>query len=112
MCNLCMLMGLMGMEVGEVMYKYLSREKESKVLRVESECKMMKRTMEGVSKVTGVVYGREKLLDGRYKYELYVSGEGTKSVKVREYKEKYKKYELRRYVDEKKGGMKLRMEFV
>jgi exoribonuclease R len=111
-CNTCMLMGLMGMEVGEVMYKNVSREKERKVLRVESECKMMKRTMEGVSKVTGVVYGREKLLDGRYKYELYVSGEGTKSVKVREYKEKYKKYELRRYVDEKKGGMKLRMEFV
>ena len=85
---------------------------ESKVLRLESECRMMKRTLEGVERVSGVVYVREKLSDGRYRYELYVSGEGTKSVKVREYKEKYKKYELRRYVDEKKGGMKLRMEFL
>ena len=100
------------MEVGEGMEIELSREKEKKVLRVESECRMMKSTMEGERMFTGVVYGREKLSDGRYKYELYVSGEGTKSVRVREYKDKYRKYELRRYVDEKKGGMKLRMEFL
>jgi hypothetical protein len=98
--------------VGEGMSKNVVREMESKVLRLESECRMMKRTLEGVERVSGVVYVREKLSDGRYRYELYVSGEGTKSVKVREYKEKYKKYELRRYVDEKKGGMKLRMEFL
>ena len=98
--------------MGEGMSKNVVREMESKVLRLESECRMMKRTLEGVERVSGVVYVREKLSDGRYRYELYVSGEGTKSVKVREYKEKYKKYELRRYVDEKKGGMKLRMEFL
>ena len=81
-------------------------------MRLESECRMMKGAMEGVSRVTGMIYGRESMSDGRYRYELYVIGEGTKRFRVREYKEKYEKYELRRYIEEKKGGMKLKMEFI
>ena len=73
---------------------------------------MMKGAMDGEMKVTGMIYGRERMSDGRYRYELYVRGEGTKRLRVREYKEKYEMCELRRYVDEKKGGMKLRMEFI
>ena len=88
------------------------REMECKVKKVESECSMMRRVMEGEVMVTGLIYGKEILRDGRYRYELYVAGEGTKRVKAREEKEKYGKYLMRRYIDEKKGGMKVRMEFI
>jgi hypothetical protein len=91
------------------------REKESRVLRVESECSMMKGALEGNMMVKGMLIGIERLNDGRTRYEMYVRGEGTKSVRVRENgkeKRKYRMYEMRRYVDEKKGGMKLRMEFM
>jgi hypothetical protein len=105
------LMGLICEGLGEVEMKE-NREMEKRVLKVESECEMMKRVLLGEEKVIGMIYGKCKLMDGRYRYEMYIAGEGTKRLKAREEKEKYEKYEMRRYVEEKRGGMKVRMEFI
>jgi hypothetical protein len=106
------MMRLMGLEMGEGLCK-IEREKEMSVRKVESESRMMKEVLEGKVEVKGLLIGKERLEDGRTKYEMYVKGEGTKVIRVRdEEKYKYKMYELKRYVEEKKGGMKLKMEFV
>jgi hypothetical protein len=93
----------------------IDREKERSIRKVESESRMMSRVLEGESIVKGMLIGKERLKDGRTKYEMYVRGEGTKVIRIRDEekeKDKYKMYELKRYVEEKKGGMKLKMEFV
>jgi hypothetical protein len=103
---------LLGVGLVEEELLKVVRELERVMLKVESECSMMRRLLEGESRVKGLIYGKSKLKDGRHRYEVYVAGEGTKVVKAREEKEKYEKYEMRRYVEEKKGGMKIRMEFI
>ena len=105
--------GLLGVWVGVVVGEGL-RSKECRLLRVESECSMMKGVLYGESVLKGLLIGIERLNDGRTRYDMYIRGEGTKRVIVREeeVKRKYRVYEMRRYIDEKKGGMKLRMEFM
>jgi hypothetical protein len=110
------MMVLLGLGIGsEMLKKEIDRYKERSIRKVESESRMMKEVLYGKREVKGLLIGKEILEDGRTKYEMYVRGEGTKVIRVRDEekeREKYKMYELKRYVEEKKGGMKLKMEFV
>lgn len=117
-CNQCELMRIMGIKLrdgGNIRDHYneeLCNERYQNIRRVESESVMMTRTYLGENTVKGIVYSRVWLEDGRYEYKLYVKGEGIKEVKTRDKKELYKEYTMKRYIKEKGGGMKVKMEFV
>lgn len=139
-CNQCELMRIQGIKLrdgGTIRDHYneeLCNERYQNIRRVESESVMMTRTYLGQradclqqlttestegthsslgeNQVQGIVYSKVELEDGRYEYKLYVKGEGIKEVRTRDKKELYKEYTMKRYIKEKGGGMKVKMEFV
>jgi exoribonuclease R len=117
-CNECELMRIMGIKLrnGESLKDHyndeLCNERYQNIRRVESESVMMTRTYLGENTVKGIIYSRVWLEDGRYEYKLYVKGEGIKEVRTRDKKELYTEHTMKRYIKEKGGGMKVKMEFV
>ena len=115
-CNECELMRIMGIKLrngGSIRDHYnekLCNERYMNIRKVESNSVMFKRTSMGENIVKGILYSRYKCEDGRFEYKVYVKGEGINKVKTREKKELYKEYTLKRYIKEKGGGMKIKME--
>ena len=117
-CNECELMRTMGIKLrnGEPLKDHynaeLCNERYQNIRRVESDSVMMTRTYLGENMVKGIVYSKVLLEDGRYEYKLYVKGEGIKEVRTRDKKELYTEHTMKRYIKDKGGGMKVKMEFV
>lgn len=120
-CNESELMKLMGVKlrgmdgnginIKEYYNEELFNERYRNIKRIESESVMMKRTYMGENKVMGVLYSRRLLDDGRYEYKVYIKGEGIKDVRIRDRLDLYKEYELRRYIKERGGGLRVKLEF-
>jgi len=104
MCNECELMRVMvNMESRYNKYKEEDwNERYRKIRKIESESEMLRRTKEG-EEVKGTIYSRIRREDGMYEYQIYIQGEGTKEIKIREKKEMYKEYIIKRYIHEEKG---------
>lgn len=115
-CNECELMRILGIPLREgwsIRANYdeqLCNQRYKSIRKVESESTMFHRTMMGEDHVMGTLYSRRMLQDGRYEYMVYVKGEGIKRIRTREKKELYKEYHLRRFIKERDGGLKLKME--
>lgn len=106
MCNEYELMKVMGVKEMTRENNYNEEEIEErykKIKKIESESEMLCRTKRGEEKVYGTIYSRKRLEDGRYEYKIYIKGEGSKGIKMREKKEMYKEYRLKRYIEEEKG---------
>lgn len=121
-CNESELMKLMGVKlrgmdgnginIKEYYNEELFNERYHNIKRIESESVMMKRTYLGENKVLGVLYSRRILDDGRYEYKVYIKGEGIKDVRTRDRMDLYKEYELRRYIKERGGGLRVKLEII
>jgi exoribonuclease R len=117
-CNECELMRIMGIKIrdgGTLKDHYneeTCNERYRNIKRVEGESEMMKRAFMGENTVKGVLYSRKLLEDGRYEYKVYVKGEGIKEVKAREKKELYKEYTMHRYIKDRGGGLRIKLEIV
>jgi len=139
-CELMRIMGIKlrdGMNLREIYNEDLCNERYHKIRRVESDSEMMRRTIQGEYLLRGIICSRKLREDGRYDYKVYVKGDGVKlnnpcsdptkttecdmysskdiyivHVKMREKKELYKEYILRRYVKEKGGGLKIKIEIM
>ena len=116
-CNQRELMRIMGItlrdgeSLHDLFHEDMCNEKYRSIRKVETESEMMKRiyTQEEFY-IKGVIYYRKQLPDGRYHYKVYIRNQGIKDVKTRELFELYKEYNVYRYVKERGGGFKIKME--
>ena len=44
----------------------------------------------------------------QYEYQIYIKGEGSKEIRIREKREMYKEYRIKRFIEEEKG-LKMRV---
>ena len=118
-CNQRELMRLMGIYLGkgknltEFFQEDMCNERYRSIRKVESESEMMKRIcVNDECYVKGVLYSRRLLPDGRFHYKVYIRGQGVKDIKSRTKMELYKEYSIYRYVKERGGGLKVKMEIL
>jgi exoribonuclease R len=116
-CNQRELMRLMGITLRkgvplqEFFQENLCNERYRSIKKVEAESEMMRRVMLNQEYyVTGILYSRRPLPDGRFHYKVYIKGQGIKDVKMRLMLELYKEYRVYRYVKDRGGGLKIKME--
>ena len=105
-CNEYELMKLMGVKEMRREKNYNEEEIEDRykrIKKIESESEMLCRTKRGENEVYGSVYSRKEMKDGRYEYKIYIKGEGSKEIRIREKREMYKEYRIKRYIEEEKG---------
>ena len=105
-CNEYELMKLMGVKEMRREKNYNEEEIEERykrIKKIESESEMLCRIKRGENEVYGSVYSRKEMKDGRYEYQIYIKGEGSKEIKMREKREMYKEYRIKRYIEEEKG---------
>ena len=112
MWNEVLLMRVQGMEVGKGMEHKELREGMRAIKKVESASEMYRRTKEGEKEVWGTMYSRKASADGRYRYEVYIQGEGTQRVTSREKHALYQQHLFHRFVQERRGGLSCHMELI
>ena len=102
-----------GESLQDFFHEDMCNEKYRSIRKVEAESEMMKRI--SINKeyyVKGILYSRRLLPDGRYHYKVFIKGQGLKDVKTRIKMELYKEYNIYRYIKERGGGLKVKLEIL